>query len=40
VDIVVQLKDDLRQAGNPEVREELYRLLSTAAGRFGAAAAA
>ncbi len=40
VDFVLQLKNDLRQSGNPEVREELCRLLKKAAGRFGAAAAA
>jgi ribonuclease P protein component len=39
-DFVLQLRSDLRQSGNPEVRAELYRLLNKAAGRFGAAAAA
>jgi hypothetical protein len=33
----VQLRNDMRQSGNPEIRAELARLLREAAKRFGAA---
>ena len=35
VDLVVQLKNDLRNAGNGELRKELDRLLRETARRFG-----
>ena len=34
VDVVVQLKNDLRKSGNPELRRELDRLLHEVLGRF------
>jgi len=35
VDVVLQLKNDLRKSGNPDIRKELDRLLRDAAARFG-----
>lgn len=40
LDIVFQLKNDMRQARNPEICKELKRLLKAAAARFEAAPAA
>jgi ribonuclease P protein component len=37
VDFVLQLRNNLRQTGNPEIREELARLLRDGAARFGTA---
>jgi ribonuclease P protein component len=36
VDVVLQLKNDLRKSKNPGLRKELDRLLRDAAARFGA----
>jgi ribonuclease P protein component len=35
VDVVLQLKNDMRESGNAEIRRELDRLLRTVARRFG-----
>ena len=40
VDVVVQLKNDLRKSGNPDLRRELERLLRDVAARLGHAGAA
>ena len=34
VDVLVQLKNDLRKSGNPDLRAELDRLLREVMGRF------
>ncbi len=39
LDLVLQLRTDLRASGNPEIRKEIERLLREAAVRCGAAAA-
>ena len=36
VDVLLQLKNDLRQTGNPQIRKELDKLLCDMAARFGA----
>jgi ribonuclease P protein component len=38
VDVVLQLKNDLRKTGNRDLRKELDRLLREVAARFGVAA--
>ena len=36
IDVVLQLKNDLRKSGNPDLRKELDRLLREVTARFGA----
>lgn len=40
VDVVLQLKNDLRKFGNPDLRKELDRLLREVTARFGVVSAA